>query len=97
VVEVDQTTLLVEVLVVVLLVLVVVMLLVGVVREEHNLQGVVLDLFQLTEMQGLHFREEMVVALEEVDTSVAVVVAATLVVVLTVLAEVGLLISVHHF
>ena len=82
---------------VVLLVLVVVMLLVGVVREEHNLQGVVLDLFQLTEMQGLHFREEMVVALEEVDTSVAVVVAATLVVVLTVLAEVGLLISVHHF
>tara|TARA_B100000085_G_scaffold248442_1_gene243481 strand:+ start:224 stop:610 length:387 start_codon:yes stop_codon:yes gene_type:complete len=97
VVEVDQTTLLVEVLVVVLLVLVVVMLLVGVVREEHNLQEVVLDQFQLMELLDLHFKEDLVLVAAEADTSAVVAEVDTLVVVLMVLAEADQLISVHHF
>ena len=75
----------------------VVMLLEEVAPAEHNLQVVVLDPFQLAELQGLHFRVEMVQQVVEEDTSVAEVVVDLMVVVLMVLVEVGLLILVHHF
>tara|TARA_Y100000015_G_scaffold7893_1_gene7472 strand:- start:320 stop:622 length:303 start_codon:yes stop_codon:yes gene_type:complete len=95
--EVDQTTLLVEVLVVDLQAQVAAMLLVEVARVEHNLQVVVLDLFHLLEQRDLHFKEDLVPVVEVVDTSAVAEVEDIMVVVLMVLAEVVLLILDHHF
>ena len=93
----DQTTLLVEVLVVDLQAQVAVMLLVEVARVDHNLQVVVLDLFKQVVLQGLHFKEDLVPVAAVVDTSAVAEVEDILVVVLMVLAEVVLLILDHHF
>ena len=95
--EVDQTTLLVEVLVVDSREEMVVMLLVGVERAEHNLQVVVLDLFKQVELLVRHFKEDLVPVLAEVDTSAEVAEVDILDVVLMVLVVADLHISVHHF
>ena len=68
VVEVDQTTLLVEVLVVEHLVAMEQM----VAEQEkvaHNLQVVLLDLFKQVELQDLHFKEDLVPVAAEVRAS----------------------------
>ena len=95
--EVEQTILLVEVLVVDLQAQVAVMLLVEVARVEHNLQVVALDLFNLMELQGLHFKEDLVLVAAGADTSAVAEVEEIMVVVLMVLVEVVRLILVHHF
>ena len=74
-----------------------VMLLVGVARVEHNLQVVVLDQFQLTELRDLHLKEDLVPVVEVVDTTAVAEVEDIMVVVLMVLVEVVLLILDHHF
>ena len=74
-----------------------VMLLVEVARVEHNLQVVALDLFQLMELQGLHFKVDLVPVAAEADTSEVAGVVDTLVVVLMEQVVVDLLILDHHF